>query len=221
MFEWKVEDMKLMNENRLTFIGKEKIFPCEYDVPREEKISFVDSLQRGKLSYLLGLIDKFAKDSKNMPKDQWGDVKTVSLKAWLKKNDERCIFNNTYYHGSYSILGTDRNIKVIGKGSYDTYEDLVDECFHRQLKECERMERKYFDEHDEYTIMRKSVEKNIEKYKTTFGVNIIISSFDGLLIGDIDNSRKLSFEELKELNSKYERLENYIEKLTEETHIVY
>ncbi len=216
MFEWKVEDMKLMNE---TLLGG-TYFPCERTTSREDKIKFVDSLQNGELNYILKLIDKFNEDNKSMPKNQWGDVKTVSLKAWIKKNDERHIFNNTYYYGQYNILGTSRSIQVMGKGSYDTYEDLVDECFHRQLKECCRMEKQYFDEHDEYTILRKSVEKNIENYGTTFGVNIIISS-DGLQIGDFDNERKPSLEELKALNAKYEQLEKFIENLTKETHIVY
>ena len=74
---------------------------------------------------------------------------------------------------------------------------------------------------DEYTLLEKSISKNIRHYGTTFGVDIIDSSVNGLLIGDFEKSRKPSFEELKELNSKYEQLENFIEKLTQETHIVY
>lgn len=76
-------------------------------------------------------------------------------------------------------------------------------------------------EKNEYNSLEKSISKNIRHYGTTFGVGIIDSSVNGLLIGDFKKSRKPSFKELKELNSKYEQLENFIEKLTEETHIVY
>ena len=33
--------------------------------------------------------EKYENDMNELPKDQWGMVKTVSLKAWIKKNDSR------------------------------------------------------------------------------------------------------------------------------------
>ena len=68
MFEWKVEDMALLNQKGGVFIGKEKIYDCESNVSREDKIAFVDSLQDGKLSYLLYLIDKFNEDYDSLTK---------------------------------------------------------------------------------------------------------------------------------------------------------
>ena len=53
MFEWKVEDMALMNQKSGLFLGKEKIYNCESKVSREDKIAFVDSFQDGKLSYYI------------------------------------------------------------------------------------------------------------------------------------------------------------------------
>ena len=38
MFTWNVEDMKLLNQECNTFIGKEKIYNCENEVLREEKL---------------------------------------------------------------------------------------------------------------------------------------------------------------------------------------
>ena len=32
MFEWKVEDMKLLNQKDEIFLGKEKIYDCESEV---------------------------------------------------------------------------------------------------------------------------------------------------------------------------------------------
>ena len=229
MFEWKVEDMALLNQKGGVFIGKEKIYDCESNVSREDKIAFVDSLQDGKLSYLLYLIDKFKEDYDSLAKQKsiFGneEVKTVSLKAWIKRTDtkyNRPIIDDSYKYGEYYILGSRRNITSNSKYTYDTYEDLVDEIFHRQLKECEDKERKYFTEHDEYSILKKKFRDR--NYNTTFGVRICDWSSGRLTIRDNENEdleRDITIDELKDLLSKYEQLDSLVEKLTAETHIVY
>lgn len=225
MFEWKLEDMALLNQKGGVFIGKEKIYNCENKVSREDKIDFVDSKQKGILSYLLSLIEMFDKDKEGMPKDQWGEVKTVSLKAWIRRNDtkyNRPIIDDHYHYGRYYILGMERWITSNGKQHYDTYEDLVDELFHRQLKECEKEEYKYFLEHDEYSILKQKFrDKN---FSTTFGVRIGDCSDGKLYVygnDSYEDRREITIEELKDLLSKYEQLEMLVEKLTAETNIVY
>lgn len=220
MFEWKVEDMVLLNQKGGVFLGKEKIYDCEHKVSREDKIAFVDSLQDGKLSYVLALVEKFNEERETMPKDQWGNVKTVSLKAWIKRNDDRKLLDDTYRYGDIRIIGG-RNIESIAfKGGYDTYEDYVDEIFHRQLRECEKEEKRYFLEHDEYSILKKKFRDR--DYHTTFGVHIITSSDGNIYVGeDFDTKREITMDELKDLLAKYEQLDALVEKLTAETHIVY
>lgn len=209
------------------FAGKEKIYNCELEISREDKIAFVDSMQDGKLSYLLNLIDKFIQDEKNMPKNQWGNVKTVSLKAWIKKNDtkyDRPIIDNEFRYGAYSILGERRTITCNVKGSYDTYDDLVDELFHRQLRELEKQERSYFLEHDEYSILKSKLREYLDKYSVSFGVNISTCSDGEIYIysgKDYDDTRKITIEEINELLSKYKQLDSFVDKLTTETHIVF
>ena len=223
MFEWKVEDMVLLNQKGGTFLGKEKIYDCESKVSREDKIAFVDSKQDGILSYLLTLIEKFNQDVENMPKDQWDNVKTVSLKAWIKKNDtkySRPIIDDHYRYGRYFVLGMERYITSNGQGSYDTYEDLVDELFHRQLKICEQEEQSYFLEHDEYSILKRKFGEMMDKYSTTFGVSIVTSG-NNYYVGDFKKSREITMDEIKELLSKYEQLDVLVKKITEETQIVY
>ncbi len=228
MFEWKVEEMTLRNEKCKFHVGNTRIYSCENTTSREDKISFVDSFQEGKLSYLLGLIEKFNSDKENLPKKDsvFGEpeVKTTSLKAWIKRNDTKYLQNiidDWFKYGKYNLLGCERNIQNNdGKGTYDYYEDLVDEVFHRQLIECEREEEKYFREHDEYSILKKQFEEKHQQYGTTFGVGIITGSC-GVCVGDFDNKRKITIEELKELLSKYTQMDNLVERLTEETHIVY
>lgn len=225
MFEWKVEEMALMNERTKFFLGKERIFDCESETSREDKIAFVDSVTDGKLSYLLSLIKKFESEKESLPKDNYGNVKTVSLKSWIKRNDtkyERPIIDDWYHYGKYAILGVERYIQSNSKGHYETYDDLVDECFHRQLFDCKRKEEKYFAEHDEYSILRKEVREKSNQHGTTFGIHIVFCSSGQLLVADDNgNDREITLEELRELLTKYEQLDTLVEKLTAETHIVY
>lgn len=225
MFEWKVEEMKLTNNHVDSYRGRYKItlYACEDSVSREDKIAFVDSKTNGNLSYFLSLIEKFNSEKENLPKDQYGNIKTVSLKAWVKRNDTKYnhkVIDDWYQYGKYNLLGCERNIQSNTKGNYDYYDDFVDEVFHRQLMECEREEQKYFREHDEYSILKRRFEKKQNQYGTTFGVGIVIGSCD-VCVGDFDRKRNITIDELKELISKYEQLDALVEKLTEETSIIY
>ena len=224
MFNWKIEDMILYNQKGGTILGKEKIYDCEHKVSREDKIAFVDSQQDGRLSYLLSLIEKFNNEMDSMPRDQWDNIKTVSLKAWIKRNDTkyapRTLIDSDYHYGKYNLLGTERYIGSERKGTYDTYEDFVDEMFHRQLKECEREEQKYFLEHDEYSILKQKFRD--KKYRTTFGVHISVWSSGRICVCDENgNERDITIDELKYLLSKYDELDRLVEKITTETNIKY
>lgn len=229
MFDWKVEKMKLTNDHVDSYRGgyKTTLYACEDSVSREDKIAFVDSKTDGKLSYLLSLIEKFNSEKENLPKKDnvFGNpkIKTTSLKAWVKRNDTRYkqkVIDDWYQYGGYNLLGCERNIQSNHKGDYDYYEDLVDEVFHRQLIECEREEQKYFREHDEYSILKKKFSEKQQQYGTTFGVSIIIDSCR-VCVGDFDSNRDITVDELKELISKYEQIDALVEKLTEETSIIY
>lgn len=229
MFEWKIEEMSLMNNCADVYDGRYKttVYACESSVSREEKIAFVDSMTDGKLSYLLSLIEKFNADKVSLPKkdNMFGEpeVKTTSLKAWIKRNDTKYsqkLIDDWFKYGKYNLLGCERNIQSNRKGDYDYYEDLVDEVFRRQLIECEREEHKYFNDHDEYSILKKKFEEKQNQYHTTFGAEIWIGS-GGVQVGDSEKRRKLTIDELKDLLSKYEQIDALVEKLTKETHIVY
>lgn len=227
MFTWKVEEMALMNE-RNKDAGKEKNYACESQVSREDKIEFVDRMQDGKLSYILALIDKFNEDKTTLPKDKWGAVKTVSLIAWIKRNDtkyDRPIIDIMYNYGRYYLLGMHRYIMHQYKGTYDTHNDLVDEAFHRQLKECKQQEEKYFLEHDEYSVLKERFRK--KKYNTTFGVHIATCSDGNIYIyegsdGFYDSAkREITIDELKYMLVKYDELDQLVAKITAETNIVF
>lgn len=116
--------------------------------------------------------------------------------------------------------GMERYITSNEQGSYDTYEDLVDELFHRQLKMCEKEEQRFFLEHDEYSILKRKFGEMMDKHSTTFGVSIVTCG-NNYYVGDFEKNREVTIEELKELLSKYEQLDSLVEKLTKETHIIY
>lgn len=223
MFTWKLEDMALMNENCNTYIGTHKMYNAEITTAREEKIAFVDSMTDGLLSYILELIEKFNKVKDSLPKTNYGDVKTVSLKAWINKNDTKYsqkIIDDWYHYGKYRILGCERHITNDYKGTYDIYDDLVDEVFHRQLLECEKCECRYFKEHDEYEVLKDKLRNT--GYDTTFGVRLSFSSNNEIyILDDDDNKREITIDEIKILLDKYEQLDRLVENLTKEIHIVY
>lgn len=231
MFEWKVEEMVLMNSKISCLRNKEKIYPCEDKTSREDKIAFVDSKTDGKLSYILGLIEKFDTEKESLPHDTgfWSDrVKTVSLKAWIKRNDTkygRPIIDNWNRYGDYAILGCVRNIQRNNKGTYDTYEDLVDEVFHRLLRRCEEEEKTYFLANDEYSVLKTRFREYQGKYRTSFGVKVLTCSNGEVSVYkdviDYKTKRDITIEELKDLLAKYEQLDKLAEKLTEETNITY
>lgn len=114
MFEWKVEEMALMNNHADVYNGRYKttVYACEGSVSREDKIAFVDSMADGKLSYLLSLIEKFNSDKENLPKkdSMFGEpeVKTTSLKAWIKRNDTKYpqkMIDDWFKYGKYNFFG--------------------------------------------------------------------------------------------------------------------
>ena len=230
MFNWKVEEMKLMNSGKDL---KGRYF-IEDEVTREDKIAFVDSMQDGKLSYIIAMIKKFETEKDSMPKDQWGSVKTVSLKAWLKRNDTkylRPIFNRDYNYGWFYLLGVERSIQrnpLNHKGSYyDTYYDLIDEVFHKQILLCVTMERNYFLKHDEYSILKNRFEHLSKEYNTTFNIPVGFCSDGKVFVYELDdeekykNRREITIEELKILIPMYDRLDMFIQELSNEMDIHY
>ena len=230
-FEWKLEDLKLVTEcksaeySNAIFHKRPYIFQCENEVSREDKIAFVDAMQDGKLSYILELSDKFLKDVENLPKDAWGDVKTVSLKAWIRRNDTRNLIDVTYTYGLIRCLGG-RNIVCINrKGAYDAHEDYVDNVFHNQLKLCRQKEHEYFLSHDEYSILKQKLRDYDRKYPSvTFGIYLGFHSSGEIVIyadAEYKDKRAITMDELKLLISKYEQLDAFVETLNSQVSINY
>lgn len=221
---WNVEEMALMNEKSKIYIGNTRIYSCESSTSRADKIAFVDRFHDGRLSYLLSLIEKFAREKATLPKDRYGKVKSTSLIAWIKRNDTKYgqpLLDYDFHYGTISFLGSKRNIQHMQNIGYDFYEDWADECFHRQLVLCEREERKYFEAHDEYCVLKKQVREHM--HITTFGLSIADCSDGRMEIIKANPSQptkvishEITLNELKELMEKYHQIDALIDKLTKE-----
>ncbi len=224
MFTWKVEDMVLMNEESIMYKGEERIFNCELELSREEKIAFVDSMNNGELSILLDLISKYEEESTNLPKSKHGYVYTNSLRAWLTKNDPKKLVDRDFEVGRINFFASygGRTISQPHR-SYDTYYDLVDEFFHRQLLDCLRLERNYFKEHDEYCILTAKLAKCIDYYNEAFDVNLGLCSNEKIYVYDDewDKKRLITVDEAKLLLKKYDELEAFISRLSSNINIKY
>lgn len=222
MFTWKVEELKLYKE--CDGNAQSHIFKCEAETSHEDKIAFVDSLADGELSYALDLINKLQQDKGTLALDEFNDIKTVSLIAWVKRNDtkyQKPIVDIYCNYGMIKIFGVARYIQNNIIKEWDTYNDYVDEVFHNALvKCCVEKEYRYFLTHDEYSILKEQFRNR--GFKSTFGVNLSDYYTGEMVIKDEnENSRPITLQELKDLNEKCAQVQALIEKLTTETNITY
>lgn len=219
MFTWKVEELKLMKE-------KEKngsLRSLKESISMEDKIAFIDQMQNGAMTYIKELRDKLMEDSGSMPKDSFGEVKTVSLLAWLKRNDPRKLVDTRYIYGDICLLSC--HIKLHSKNHYN-FDGFVNDVFYHLLDACFRREKMYFREHDEYEILKTKMQTHQMARITTFGVNVVIMGDNKVLIENQEGERRdITIAELKELIAKYDELQHVIqqtiEKMTAEINITY
>lgn len=233
MFEWKVEDMRLreeaINENLKwssyeVFKNTYKapyIFKCENAISKEEKIKFVDEMTNGKLSYIINLVNKFDNEKETLPKDSYGEVKTVSLKAWLKRNDSEQVIDNYFECGLIRFFGDTTRIQ-----HFDNIGKYIDRIFHHQLAVCLNEEMKYFVTHDEYSVLTNQLKSQIgEVYGCKYSVYLdkrnivqVVKSYEGFSLCTYDKNgtqRKLSLEELKEVKQDFDEIDAFMETLAQ------
>lgn len=145
-----------------TIINSNFIYKMENEFSTEEKIKFIDENyelrgHKDACTYMLNLINKYLVEKDNLPKDTYGYVKTVSLKAWLKKNDPWKVVDDHYHYGSYyfakreySNFGTLTPIPAWTSNTpyYNQEGKIVDLWFHDVLEILYYEEMKYFNDHD-------------------------------------------------------------------------
>lgn len=151
MFNWKVEEMKLLDMDRVDE-GYDKAFACESEVSIEDKFEFVDRMQDGKLSYLVGMVKAYQEAIPSMKKGDNGKPTDYAKKAWVRENDTQNIFcrrTDSYGdYGDFDILHICGNLFTFpNRTNYYrqiTEEEFIGLLFHKQLEECEKKEHSYY-----------------------------------------------------------------------------
>lgn len=221
MFEWKVEDLALMNQKFSIVIGDEKIYTCENTLPVEEKLVFLDKMYKGAMSQILLLITEFKKKKGSLEKDKFGAVTPNAMRKWVSEQDTSVIINTN--NGNFFIGNFKGNIDTVFLRDYHKiYNNIVDEVFHRTLVYLEREEIAYFKSTDKYCISTSSLREMMGKYHTTFGIDLIDYCGDIYIRGkDARSKRPLTIEEINILIDKYNQLQKYIDSITSEINITY
>lgn len=212
------DELKFLNmkTNRIG-LGKVtfKIFQIENELTLEDKISFIDEIEKGMATYLLNIFDKWEIDKKGLPKDSYGHVKTVSKKAWIKRNDDRKIIDIKYKIGSYYFLGEEyKTITKIcpstgyGRDMQYTNDHIVNQWFHDLCYKLYREELNYYKTINPLHIKIEKL-KEMKRYNTLFNNKII---------NDIvhNNKEDVTEQELDIFINAYEKLDNYVEELSKE-----
>ena len=230
MFTWNVEEMKLTHSPKLPkLMDGMGAWRLEREVSREDKIRFIDERTDGEITKILELSEKYAKEKEQLPHDEKGHVKTVSLKAWLKRNDTDRLFDADYHIGRTNKH--DRHIEDLNTTwNYNEPKDFVDFAFHKELEKCQIEENKYFNTHDEYTVLtdklaEKLRENNLIHDAVIMGKSIHCSygssGNEVTVYGKGQEKRKANIEELETLLDYIEDIEKYIKERTQKLEISY
>lgn len=217
--DYKVEDLKFLKMKKNLFRSGFKIFEIEESMSIEEKISFIDGMKDGIASYLLNIIDKWEAEKDNLPKDENGEIKKISLKKWIRKNDSRKIINRESGIVKYSLFGKIYRLndgKVCVSWGFDCYlrytdEHIVHQWFHDLCVDLYRTEKKYFEKND--PIQQKL--SAIRNYANKFRLGVW---FDNDELNNIvfNNSDEVPEERLDKYVEIYEKLDKCVNELEKE-----
>lgn len=217
---YQIEEMKLLNMKKVSIHVSNprlrdglKIYEIENILSEDEKLAFIDDMRDGVGTYMVKLLTKWEEEKDSLPSTH-GKPKTVSHKAWLKRNDTRKMFSE-FSIDTYYLFGTEfKNMSLIcPKAGYNydmehTGKPIVHQWFHDLCKELEKMERKYFQENDPTQIKLAKVVELGNRYQIFF---------DDELLHDIVWNRETNVTDvqLDTFLAAYEELEKKIESITQ------
>lgn len=223
LLNYKKEDLFLYND-KMSELNDFRYFSFESDFTLEQKVSVVDHFKNGFATYIIELIEKYQVDLEqgNIKKDFYGKPKTVSLKAWIHKNDigeygngkGKYIVDEWFKYGKirlgfYHYLSDGLLVRSSEYGYRQAYQGdhIVHLMFNNLLKELMSKEIKYFKSIDERSILL----KDVKEFMGRFGwLNL---GEDNKIMFNIYNGRYNKHVELRELiiiNEAYKRIQDYI-----------
>ena len=219
MSEYNVADMRYWNEYKRETDEKTPIYLYKFreedTLTVQEKINIIDEESDGFATTILNLAKEYTDDFNNgviKSEVHYGDErvpKTVSYKAWMRRKKNKlgaamCNICTDYQIGKIYIGDGDNRWLHSLTTEKDRIE-FVNTVFHKTLKRRALQERTYFLEHDEYSILLKTVSEHLLLRALNFPY--IISSREGLLIGSLEDNRKATLKDLKTIMAKLNELQ--------------
>jgi hypothetical protein len=207
------EDLKFYNMKKISIGYKKEVLEIETELSIEEKIKFIDEVEDGIASYMINILTKWENEKDSLPKDNYGSPKTVSKKAWIKKNDERKIINIEYSIGNYYLFGTKYTSMSLtcpttehGYQLFYTDDDIVNQWFHDLCIKLYRKEVEYFESINPFDIKLNKV----HEYANQYGI------LDNKKLNDIKYTNSgykdnVTEKELDIFIEAYEQIEKYYE----------
>jgi len=209
------EDLKFYNMKKVSIGYEKKVFQIETEISEEEKIKIMDEVENGMASYMLNILTKWGEEKDSLPKATYGRIKTVSKKAWIKRNDDKKIITNDYKIGRYFLFGTEfKEMSLICPTTNYGYEmiytdkNVINQWFHDFCQKLYLEEKKYFESINPFEIKL----KKIQEYANQYGI------LDNQKINDIKYTNTgykyvVIDEELNIIIEVYEKIEKYYESI--------
>lgn len=177
-------------------------------LPFEDKVRVLDHHFDGRMTNILGLVEKFRADYKS--------IKTVkglsplfvpmynanSLKAWLRKNDTKGLTDITDI-GLIKICGTEYNLAHFSVENEDlglTPKHAVDSAFNDFLKFLRQCEENYYLYHNPDVLCVESVCHKLEKYGYSQRVILSVGNLGDYIVYRYDSSEGYIIEKAKDSN---------------------
>lgn len=214
---YKKEELKFLNMDKFNPItGKGKVFSIENELTIDDKIRFIDEVKDGVATYLLNILNKWENEKETLPKDNYGGVKTVSKKAWIKRNDTRKIIDIDFNIGKYYLFGTkyEKMSLICPTSEYGnrfmyTDSNIVNQWFHDLCVKLYQEEKAYFKTVDPIHIKIKEVKDYANRYHIYF---------DSKKVNDIawNGDENATESELDIYLEAYKKIETYINDITKE-----
>ena len=218
------------NPENLTFLNMEKhsiyktnpymrngleIFEIEKEISLEDKIKIIDIFDNSIATYMLDIINKWDDEKDFFPKDKWDNPKTVSIKAWIRRNDPKKKIDTEFKIGKYHLF--ERRFKLLdikcpsteyGYSMEYTGEHIVNQWFHNLCKVFYEAELKWFKENNPLQIKINKV----KELGNSFGV-----VFNCKLLNDIiyNKEENVTEEQIDVFLTAYEAIKKCIVEQTE------
>ena len=183
------------NPENLTFLNMKKygiyknnpymsngleIFAIEKEISLEDKIKIIDIFDNNIATYMLNIINKWDDEKDSLPKDKWDNIKTVSVKAWIKRNDPLNKIDTEFKIGKYYLFERrfeSLNIKCpsteYGYSMEYTGEYIVNQWFHNLCMILYKEELKWFKENNPLQIKINKVKKLGNSYGVVFNCKLL------------------------------------------------